>query len=304
MINPSNGWLQNCNSTPYTVAGINSPKKSDYPIYMAPDGENFRGINAVKVLVREKKYTIDKVIIAGYDTYLAFFEKLVPALINAFETLPTQDSLRLFLKQPIQVMKVWDLHSGENSVATTLAVTWGSLLMININSNNNAATFEDIVFRTNKFATNPLNDSILLVQFKTAINGLMNSYGDWNISWGSINRFQRISNSVESKFDDKQPSIPIGFTSSQWGQIPSYTSRRFDGTKNRYGVNGNSFICVVEFSKKIKARSLLAGGESGDPFSKHFTDQANMYCNGIFKEVLFYKEDVLHHAERNYHPGK
>ncbi len=84
-INPPNGWLQNCNSTPFTVAGINSPKKENYPAYMAPDGENFRGINAVRVLSEENKYTIDKVIKAGYDTRLSAFEILVPALIKAFE---------------------------------------------------------------------------------------------------------------------------------------------------------------------------------------------------------------------------
>ena len=83
--NPPNGWIQNCNSTPFTAAGIYSPKKENYPTYMAPDGENFRGINAVRVLSKEKLYTIDKVIAAGYDTYLAAFEVLVPALVNAFE---------------------------------------------------------------------------------------------------------------------------------------------------------------------------------------------------------------------------
>ena len=83
--NPANGWLQNCNSTPFTVAGSNSPKRENYPAYMAPDGENFRGINAVRVLAKEKEYTIDKVITAGYDTYLAAFEKLVPALDKCFE---------------------------------------------------------------------------------------------------------------------------------------------------------------------------------------------------------------------------
>ena len=55
IINPPNGWLQNCNSTPFTVAGNNSPKKENYPAYMAPDGENFRGINAVRVLSEENK---------------------------------------------------------------------------------------------------------------------------------------------------------------------------------------------------------------------------------------------------------
>jgi hypothetical protein len=29
-----------------------------------------------------------------------------------------------------------------------------------------------------------------------------------------------------------------------------------------------------------------------------------MYSKGIFKEVLFYKEDVLKHAEKTYHPGE
>ncbi len=78
VINPKNGWLQNCNSTPFSVAGNESPKRENYPTYMAPDGENFRGINAVRVLAKEKNYDLDKVISAGYNTYLSFFENLVP----------------------------------------------------------------------------------------------------------------------------------------------------------------------------------------------------------------------------------
>ena len=86
--------------------------------------------------------------------------------------------------------------------------------------------------------------------------------------------------------------------------LPSYNSRSYPGTKKRYGVNGNSFICVVEFGKRIQARSLLAGGESGDPTSPHFFDQGEMYSKGQFKDVLFYKEDVVKHAEKTYHPGE
>jgi len=47
----------------------------------------------------------------------------------------------------------------------------------------------------------------------------------------------------------------------------------------------------------------LAGGNSGDPKSKHFNDQAEMYAKGQFKDVLFYKEDVVKNAERSYQPG-
>ena len=86
--------------------------------------------------------------------------------------------------------------------------------------------------------------------------------------------------------------------------LPSYSSHSFPGTKKRYGVNGNSFICAVEFGKKLKAKSLLAGGESGDVNSKHFFDQGEMYSKGQFKEVLFYKDEVLKHVERKYNPGE
>jgi len=303
-INPPNGWLQNCNSTPFTVAGINSPKREDYPTYMSPDEENFRGLNAVRVLDKEKKYTLDKVIAAGYDRYLSFFEKLVPALIKAYSALPQNDSNKTLLKEPVQIMKDWDLRSGENSVATSLAVNWGMQIMKTIRSSKSFNETDELVIKIAKFASDENNAVLLLSQFKTAVNNLNHLYDKWNIAWGEINRFQRLNDDIDSKFDDSKESIPVGFTSSQWGQIPSYTSRIYSNTKKMYGVNGNSFICAVEFGKKIKAKSLLAGGESGDPSSKHFFDQGEMYSHGKFKDVLFYKEDVLQHAERTYHPGE
>ncbi len=104
--------------------------------------------------------------------------------------------------------------------------------------------------------------------------------------------------------DDEQPSLPDGFAASTWGCLPSFVSRTFPGTQKRYGYGGNSFICAVEFGKKIKAKSLLAGGESGNKESKHFSDQAQMYTKGLFKDVLFYKEDVVKYAEKTYHTGE
>ncbi|MEO6612724.1 MAG: penicillin acylase family protein [Chitinophagaceae bacterium] len=304
-INPQNGWLQNCNSTPYTVAGNNSPKRKDYPAYMAPDEENFRGVNAVRVLNEGKEYTLDKVISAGYDTRLTAFEVLVPALVRSFEkNIHPGDSLYAVLGEPIKILKNWDYRCGENSVATTLAVEWGQKIIPFIQQatlpGNEDAGF---VFKTRVFASTGSVDQLLL-PLVAVIKELESRFGRWQTAWGEINRFQRISPDIGSKFDDNQPSIPVGFVSSTWGMLPSYSSRRFPGTKKRYGENGNSFICAVEFGKKIKAKSLLAGGQSGDVNSPHFFDQGLMYSKGQFKEVLFYKEDVLKHAEKTYHPGE
>ena len=310
-INPQNGWLQNCNSTPFTVAGTNSPKKENYPAYMAPDQENFRGINAVRVLSEGSKYDIDKVIKAGYDTRISAFEILVPALVRSFEkNVTADDSLYALLIGPISVLKNWDYRCGENSVATTLAVFWGQRIFPDIMSTVIEGNEEiNEVNKAKQFAANAA-PKVLLMSYLATINLLQTRWGRWQIPWGDINRFQRISADIDSKFDDSKPSIPVGFVSSTWGMLPSYSSRVFPGTNKRYGVNGNSFICAVEFGpqgpagKKIKAKSLLAGGESGNPNSKHFFDQGLMYSKGEFKDVLFYKEDVMKHVEKKYHPGE
>jgi acyl-homoserine-lactone acylase len=305
-INPVNGWLQNCNSTPFTVAGTNSPKKENYPFYMAPDGENYRGINAVRVLNNQKNYNLDQVIAAGYDTYLAAFEKLIPALINAFEkNITANDSLYKTLTEPITILKNWDMRCGVNSIATTLAIEWGQKLIPKIAKSNDEDEYQfvDQVTKTNRFITKA-SPQDLLEPLTTVINELQNKFGKWQVPWGDINCFQRISSDIENKFDDSKASIPVAFASSTWGMLPSYTSRNFAGTKKRYGVNGNSFICAVEFGKKIKAKSLLAGGNSGNENSPHFFDQGLMYSQGKFKDVLFYKDDVLLHAEKKYHPGE
>lgn len=91
--------------------------------------------------------------------------------------------------------------------------------------------------------------------------------------------------------------------SSRWGALASYGARAYPGTNRIYGASGNSFIAVVEFGERVRAKSLLAGGQSSDPASPHFDDQALRYINREFKDVAFYREDVERRARRTYQPG-
>ena len=67
---------------------------------------------------------------------------------------------------------------------------------------------------------------------------------------------------------------------------------------------GNSFLAIVEFGDKVSARAVTAGGQSGDPRSPHFNDQAARYANGNLRDVYFYPDQLKGHTEREYHPGK
>lgn len=302
--NPSTGWIQNCNSTPFTVSGNASPKKNNYPAYMAPDGENFRGVNAVRVLSFENKFNIDKTIKAGYDTYLAAFEILIPALIRNYDATVTADNAYYKdLVEPINVLKQWDYRVAENSVATALAIEWAQLLGPGIRKVYIEDGETDQVDATQHFADSASAAQLLNTMLEV-VRMFQQKYGKWNVAWGEINRFQRVSNDIQQKYDDTKESVPVAFASSAWGMLPAYNSNYYPGTKKRYGTSGNSFVCAVEFGTRIKAKSLLAGGVSGNIQSPHFNDQLLMYTQGQFKDVLFYKEDVLKHVERSYRPGE
>jgi acyl-homoserine lactone acylase PvdQ len=136
------------------------------------------------------------------------------------------------------------------------------------------------------------------------IADLRQRYGNWKMEWGDICRYQRLTGKIVETYDDKKPSLPVGLVYSAFGELPSYQSRVMPGTKKRYGYSGNSFIAAVEFGKKVKARTIVTGGESSNPASPHFSDQAAMYLGGWFKDVLFYREDVEKNVEKRYHPGE
>ncbi len=295
--NPATGFIINCNSTPFTSSGISSPDKTKYPAYMAPDGQNYRAVNAIHLFSGAKNITMDQLITKGYDQYLTAFDVLLPALFKEYEHAP--DSIKVTLKEPVQVLQQWDRRSAMASVATTLANEWGTRVMQLLPRAQSAEQGTYQTERVNALLV-ALNNKGLLNALTESIKNLQTRYGDWKIQWGDINRYQRPANGI---FDDNAPSIPVGQVSSVFGELPSFVSRTMN-TKKRYGYSGNSFIAAVEFGPKVKARSIMTGGQSTDPQSPHFTDQAEGYINGKFKDVLFYKADVLKHAEKTYHPGE
>jgi acyl-homoserine-lactone acylase len=144
----------------------------------------------------------------------------------------------------------------------------------------------------------------LLQSLAAASDKLAADFGKWQTPWGDINRFQRVNGDIVQKFDDAKPSIPVMFASSRWGSLASFGAKAYPGTKKWYGTSGNSFVAVIEFGDSVRARAVSAGGESGDPASKHFLDGAERYATGNLREVYFYPNYLKQHTERVYHPGE
>ena len=298
LLNPASGWLYNSNNWPWSGASKSSLKQKDYPAYVETGGESARGLHAIRVLDGKKDFTLDALVTAAFDSYLPWFDKPLPALLRAYDGLPADAPQRTSLAEQIAVLRKWDQRWAADCVATSLAVFWGEQVRSRLEGEARKGGLA-----VQEYAGTQAPPSLLLDSLTAASAKLTADFGAWKTPWGDINRFQRLTGDLVQPFNDGAPSISVPFTSSLWGSLASFGARTYPGTKKRYGTSGNSFVAVVEFGDKVRARAVTAGGESGHPNSPHFDDEAERYASGNLRPVYFYPEDLKGHTERSYHPG-
>lgn len=298
LLNPKSGFVYNSNDCPWSAGGPGSLNKDDYPAYVEMGGESARGLHVIKVLENKKNFTLDSLIASAFDSYLTWFDKPLPALMKAWNQAPASDPLKEKLTEQVAALRSWDHRWGVNSIPTSLAVFWAEQVQhrVRLDAKKAGMSVED-------YAATKASPQMLLQALADASDKLQASFGTWKTPWGNINRFQRINDNIDPSFNDADPSIPVGFTSGIWGSIASFGAHAYPNTKKWYGTSGNSFVAVVEFGKRIRARAVTAGGESGDPKSRHFDDEAVRYSTGNLREVYFYRSQLKGHTEREYHPG-
>ncbi len=298
VVDPPNGWIFNTNDWPYSAAGPYSPKRENFPRYMDSFGENPRGIHAQLVLENKHDFTIASLISAAYDPYLTAFAQLIPTLLAAYDSTPASNPLKGQLAEQIASLRGWDYRWSVRSVPTTLAVFWGEAAWGTARVDE-----DDQRMSAYDYIATRMPAAAKLDALARASGRLEHDFGSWRTPWGDINRFQRLTGDIVHPFSDAAPSIPVAFTSSQWGSLASFGAQPRNGSKKYYGTSGNSFVAVVEFGDSVRARAVTAGGESGHPDSPHFNDQAARYATGNLRDVYFYPSQLVGHTERTYRPG-
>jgi acyl-homoserine-lactone acylase len=299
VLNPPVGWVQNTNAWPYRAAGRNSADPKNFPRYMDIFGENWRGLHAQQLLNGATGWTLDRLQAAAFDSYQPGFANLIPPIIKAYDSLPPKDRRRETLSGPIALLRGWNYRWSAGSPAQSMAMFYGGELLKALNP---PASEE-----SNKIYMRMAKDTTPAQKLQALANAaarIKKDFGWTQVPWGEINRFQRISPAIDHPFSDAAPSTPIPFAWGVYGSLASSSARPKPGTRKWYGTSGNSFVAVVEFGKRVRARAVTAGGESGNPASKHFNDEAERYATGNLREVYFYPDQLKGHTERRYRPGE
>lgn len=302
--NPKCGFVQNCNQSPLTTTPVGkelkagqsdeNPKPADYPRYlMATEKERDNGRARIsrRILESSDKFSFEDWSQAGFNTKVLMAEERVPELVKEWQALSEKEPERAAkLKEAVELLKGWDSTSTVDSVPMTL--------------------FTDAYDRVMKMVQKrDLANYPRIRALEATLAELEKKHGTWKVAWGEVNRLQRIHGSQidmqgQGAFRDDQPSLAVAGCPGPLGIVFNFYTRPQVGQKRNYGVAGHSYVGVVELAEKPRAMTILQFGESGDPSSPHWFDQAQLYAKKQFKPSVYVQSEVEGSSKRQYHPGE
>jgi len=280
VVNPRAGFVQNGNSSPWLTSTTDNPVPAAFPSYIVRDVDTARARNMRRILTSQPRFRYDEVVKLAFDTYSPVAAERIPLMLAAAERNP---GLKVRLAEPLEELRKWDHRGAVDSVAATLYYETESTMLSRGRGTgrNVAATPEE-----------------LLGALGEVVDGLTRKWGTWRVKWGDINRLQR-----SRQYDPAQPSWAVAGAPGAFGQVFAFGTARPAEERVRLGTGGNSYVAVVEWGERLRAGSVCGFGQSADPGSPHYLDQAPLYAQGRLKPAWFYEIEVLSETDRSYHPG-
>ncbi len=300
--NPPWNYVYSANNQPDTIANIL------YPGYYVPED---RAKRIVQLLEPKNNWNKESVSAMINDVT----SSVSPVLVKEFTKIMDYNSFSKSEQKAIDILQLWDGSNTVDQVAPTIYNKWIYLYLKN--------TFEDELGKElfTQFLDTHLSKRVIADQIKK----------DSSIWWDDITtenktetRKEILSKSLVESVNFLEKQLGSDIKAWNWGKVhtlvhkhplgkvavlKSYfnvgpfpingareviNNRGFDyNDSGLYKVNaGPSTRRIIDFSDIENSVSILPTGESGNPFSKHYKDQAEMYNKGEFRKMKMNEEEI------------
>jgi acyl-homoserine lactone acylase PvdQ len=273
ILNPADGYMQNCNCDPAVMTMHPAINPQDYPYYIynsTPGSYHERGWRARHLLDSTAGMTLDQAVAVACDTYVDWSDEYLRALSEAAKAWASDPRIS-YIREPLKLLGAWNGRLEIESVGATLFDRWAQKPQVE--------ALRDAMLKGQDL-TRDQQAQILMALYEAA-ESLRQQYGRLDVQWGDIHRVRR--------GEESWPGAGGGYVlrSFGWGEP--------DAKGIVYGTHGQSATTVVLFKPgHVESYSLNPLGQSDDPSSPHYDDQAKyLYARKQLKPTLFYREDLM-----------
>jgi len=301
--NPPWNYVYSANNQPDTIANI------VYPGYYLPEDRAKRIVQLLEPKNNWNKETMAEMINDVTSS-------VSPDIIKEFTSIMDFNSFNKNEQSAIDILQLWDGSNTVDAVAPTIYNKWiylylkntfedelGEKLFTQFLSTNllkkviadqikkDTSIWWDDITTSNNIET---KKEILSKSLVEAVAFLENQLGsdmkDWN--WGKVHTLEHehpLGKVAALRSYFNIGPFPIN------GAREVINNRGFDYTDSGlYKVNlGPSTRRIIDFSDIENSISIIPTGQSGNPFSKHYKDQAEMYNKGEFRKMKMNKEEIV-----------
>lgn len=283
ILNPASGWLQSAGPGAFQASAPgDNPDPTQFPRYMSRASENGSSRAARRLLAADSAWTFEEWSAAAFDMHVPMAADAIALLIAEWEQVGGQNPVRArVLDQTLDALREWDYSADAESTPATLFVLWQEQL------------------RTGRY----VGEYARFRAMETVLARLEQDHGDVPAPWGEVNRLGRVESESPSDSADHGPGLPVGGAPAWAESIFTFDAGRDASLNRRYGASGTRWISAIELGPEVRYASVVPFGQSGDPASAHWFDQASLYAGGELKPGLFEREAAVAASRRVYRPS-
>ena len=280
IVNPPAGFIQACGTPPWGATLNSGIAPASVPLWLANDRDTFRA-QRVRHLLSMGPRSFQEAQAMVYDVLVPFATVAVPQLVQ------WADGREQYLQTAhpdtalgLEILRSWNFVAETGSAGMTLFNAWWTAYRQLAGPN-----LADVVLYQEFVNKPPRVETLALEALSNAAREMRNVHDALDVPWGDVHRVRRGQHEEPVAGGEAgEPLMVMGdYGAARRKLLPGY---------------GYAYAMAVQFGDTPESVSIMPGGISDDPASRHYADQLTLFSERRFKVNYFLDKDVQRYAER------